>query len=59
MEKIIACPDCGSCNINQINAKGALKPQKAKGTLIKPRKENNKYKCIDCGLEFYESELRE
>jgi DNA-directed RNA polymerase subunit RPC12/RpoP len=59
MEKIIACPDCGSYNISQINAQGALRPQKAKGPLIRPRKEDNKYKCIDCGTEFYESELRE
>jgi predicted RNA-binding Zn-ribbon protein involved in translation (DUF1610 family) len=59
MAKIFACPDCGSCNINRIRSEGTHRPQKAKKTLIKPRKENNKYKCIDCGLEFYESELRE
>jgi DNA-directed RNA polymerase subunit RPC12/RpoP len=59
MEKIIACPDCGSYNLSWIKSKETLKPQKAKGTLIKPRKGNNKYKCIDCGLEFFESELRE
>lgn len=59
MEKIIACPDCGSYNLNQMKASGTLKSKKNKGNLIRPRKENNKYKCIDCGAEFYESELRE
>jgi DNA-directed RNA polymerase subunit RPC12/RpoP len=59
MVRTIVCPDCGSYNTNKVPVKRPSGPQKAGRTLIKPRKENNKYKCIDCGLEFYESELRE
>jgi len=59
MVRAIVCPDCGSYNLSPLKAKGSPRTAKERTTLIKPRKENNKYKCIDCGLEFFESELRE
>lgn len=58
MTRAIVCPDCGSYNLNQIKGSATAGPKNPKVNLIKPKKENIKYVCIDCGLEFYESDLR-
>jgi DNA-directed RNA polymerase subunit RPC12/RpoP len=52
----IKCPECGSINIEELfysaDGLGAAKS--------KPPKEerHGKYRCVDCGLIFYESNLQ-
>jgi len=52
------CPDCGSYNIKQIPSKAAVGPGGPQGKYPKET-EYYKYECLDCGLQFYEGNLRE
>jgi DNA-directed RNA polymerase subunit RPC12/RpoP len=58
MPEEIKCPDCGSINIEEIPYKAAVGPGGANGELPEEA-EYRKYKCLDCGLAFFESDLRE
>jgi len=58
MTEDIRCPECRSINIEEIPYKAAVGPGRAKGKLPKET-EYQKYKCLDCGLVFFESNLRE
>jgi len=53
----IKCPECGGINIEKLSYKGAGGIGEAKS---KPSKEerHGKYRCVDCGLIFYESNLQ-
>jgi len=54
----IKCPECGSYNFEEIPYKAAVGPGGPHGELPKEA-EYYKYKCLDCGLVFFESDLRE
>ncbi|MFB0564433.1 MAG: hypothetical protein ACETWK_01985 [Candidatus Aminicenantaceae bacterium] len=58
MQNIIKCPDCGSYNIKEISHKV---DDKAGGPYREyPKKvEYIKYECLDCGLQFHETNLRQ
>jgi DNA-directed RNA polymerase subunit RPC12/RpoP len=58
MSQEIKCPECGSYNIEEIPYKAEATPgiDHEKHPEEADRK---KYECIDCGLIFLESNLRE
>jgi hypothetical protein len=56
--KEIKCPECGSYNYEKIPYKAAVGPGGPHGELPKEA-EYYKYKSLDCGLVFFESNLRE
>jgi transposase-like protein len=59
MSKEIKCPECGSYNIKKIPYyKKAVDEEEAHGEYQK-KAEYMRYECIDCGLRFLESDLRE
>jgi DNA-directed RNA polymerase subunit RPC12/RpoP len=58
MPKEIKCPECGSINIEEIPYKAAVGPGGPHGELPKEA-EYQKYECLDCGMVFFESNLRE
>lgn len=58
MPKEIKCPECGSYNIKKIPYKATVDAEEAHGEYPKEA-EYMKYECIDCGLGFLESDLRE
>lgn len=58
MPEEIKCPECGSYNIKKISYKATVDAEEAQGEYPKEA-ENVKYECIDCGLGFFESDLRE
>lgn len=58
MPREIKCPECGSYNIRKIQYRAAVGAGGAHGKY--PREEEYiKYECIDCGLRFFESDLRD
>ena len=58
MPKEIKCPECGSYNIKKTPYKVAVDAEEAHGEYPK-KTEYMKYECIDCGLGFLDSDLRE
>jgi DNA-directed RNA polymerase subunit RPC12/RpoP len=58
MAKEIKCPECGSINIKKIPYEAAVGPAGLHGELPKEA-EYHKYECFDCGMVFFESNLRE
>jgi len=58
MPNEIKCPECGSINTEGIPYKAAVGPGGPQGELPK-KAEYQKYKCVDCGFVFFESNLRE
>jgi len=57
MPEEIKCPECESYNIEKFPYKAAVGPGGAHGKYPKEA-EYYKYKCVDCGLVFFESNLR-
>ena len=58
MPEEIKCPECGRANIEEIPYKAAVGAVGPSGKL--PRElEYYKYKCVDCGMVFFESNLKE
>jgi DNA-directed RNA polymerase subunit RPC12/RpoP len=58
MPKEIKCPECGSYNIEEIPYKGAIDREGPHREYLKEA-EYSKYECLDCGMVFFESNLRE
>lgn len=58
MPKEIKCPECGSYNLEEIPYKADLGQGESHREYPKGA-EYNKYECLDCGLIFFESNLRE
>ena len=58
MPKEIKCPECGSYNIKKRPIKSTVDEEEAHDEYPK-EEEYMKYECIDCGLGFFESDLRE
>ena len=58
MPEEIKCPECGSINIEEIPYKATVGPAGPHGELPKEA-ECHKYECLDCGMVFFESNLRE
>lgn len=58
MPEEIKCPECGSINIEKILDKAAVGPRGSSWGLPEEA-EYRKYKCLDCGLAFFESDRRE
>jgi len=57
MPEEIRCPECGSANIEKIPYKAAAGAVGPSGKLP-GEEEYYKYKCVDCGMVFFESNLR-
>jgi len=58
MQEEIGCPECRSLNIEAIPYKATVGPGEPHGEYPKEA-EYHKYKCLDFGLVFFESNLRE
>jgi len=58
MPNEIKCPECGSYNIEKIPPQGTI-DQKGLHRQHPKEAEFNKYECLDCGMVFLESNLRE
>ena len=58
MQSLIKCPDCGSYNIEEISHKATDRAEESPEEHPEEA-EHIKYECLDCGLQFYESNLRE
>jgi hypothetical protein len=58
MPEEIRCPECRSLNIELIPYKATVGPGGPHGEYPKEA-EYHKYKCLDRGLVFFESSLRE
>ncbi len=58
MSKEIKCPECNSYNIRKIQYEAPVDEEEVLGEYPKEA-EYIKYECIDCGLRFLESDLRE
>jgi len=52
------CPECGSYNIEKIPYKTEMS-RSGSDKEYPPEAKYNKYECLDCGLVFFESNLRE
>lgn len=58
MPEEIRCPECRGINIEQLPYKTDVCPGGLHGELPKVA-EYQKYRCLDCGLLFLESNLKE
>ena len=58
MLKEIKCPECGSYNIEERLTHVGIAPAAPDEDLPKIEKQIV-YECVDCGLIFFESNLRE
>jgi hypothetical protein len=58
MPEDLKCPECGSYNIEEIPYKSAASPVRPHNELPKEAR-CYKYECLDCGLIFFEANLRE